>query len=83
MIKVVSLEFLAGGTLLLLSGIHESNSLSSDIFCFFSGSPTDKAIWMLVGGALGIGLGMIGLLQAYRVEIKNVYNRIMIKNIDV
>ena len=61
MFKVVSLEFLTGGTILLLYGIHESNSLSSDIFRFFTGSPTDKAIWMLVGGTVGMVLGMIGL----------------------
>jgi hypothetical protein len=82
MIKVVSLEFLAGGTLLLLSGIHESNSLRSDIFRFFTGSASDKAIWMLVGGSISIALGMFVLLHAYRVEFKNVYNRIKIKNID-
>jgi hypothetical protein len=61
--KVVSLEFLAGGTLLLLYGINESKSLNSDISRFFTGSANDKAIWMLVGGTIGIVLGMMGLLH--------------------
>ena len=74
MIKIVSLEFLAGGSLLLLSGIRESNSLRSDISRFFTGSPTDKAIWMLVGGTIAIALGIIGLLRIYRVEVKNAYS---------
>jgi hypothetical protein len=51
MVKIATLEFLAGGTVLLLFGIHASNSLYSDFFRFFAGSASNKAIWMLVGGA--------------------------------
>lgn len=72
MIKVVSMEFIAGGTLLLICGINESRSLSSDISRFFTGSASDKAIWMLVGGAFGIALGIMGLLVKKKIleEIK-------------
>jgi hypothetical protein len=66
MIKVVALEFLAGGTTLLLFGIHASNSLYTDFSHFFTGSATDKAIWMLVGGTVVTTLGMMGLLYASR-----------------
>jgi hypothetical protein len=82
MIKIVSIEFLIGGTILLLFGIHESNSLHSDIFRLFTGLPTDKAMWMLAGGTVGLALGMIVLLHAYRCEVKKIYSKVLIKNID-
>ena len=82
MVKIVSLEFLAGGAILLLSGIHESNSIRYDIFRFFTGLPTDKAIWLLAGGTAGIVFGLIALMHAYRAEVKYIYGRVMIRNIN-
>jgi hypothetical protein len=40
-----------------------STSFSSDISRFFTGSPTDKAIRMLVGGVVAFVVGVVGLLQ--------------------
>jgi hypothetical protein len=51
--RVVSLAILAAGILLIIFGIRESESLNSDISRFFSGSPTDRAIWMLFGRLRG------------------------------
>jgi hypothetical protein len=59
--KVVSLTILAGGILLIIFGISASKSFSSDISRFFTGTPTDKAIWMLVGGAVATVVGLAGL----------------------
>jgi hypothetical protein len=61
--KVVSLAILAGGILLMVYGVAASKSFSSDISRFFTGSPTDKAIWMLVGGVVAIIIGLVGLLR--------------------
>ena len=61
--KAVSLAILAGGILLLIYGVSASKSFSSDISRFFTGSPTDRAIWMLVGGAVAIIIGLGGLLR--------------------
>ena len=61
--KAVSLAILAGGILLMVYGVAASKSFSSDISRFFTGSPTDKAIWMLVGGVVGIIIGLVGLLR--------------------
>ena len=63
MIRAVSLAILAGGILLTIFGISASKSFSSDISRFFTGSPTDKAIWMLVGGVVAIVIGLVGLLR--------------------
>jgi hypothetical protein len=61
--KAVSLAILAGGILLTIYGAAASNSFSSDISRFFTGSPTDKAIWMLVGGMVAILIGLVGLVR--------------------
>ena len=61
--KAISLAFLAGGVLLVIFGISASKSLGSDISRFFTGSPTDKAIWMLIGGVVLSIVGLTGLLR--------------------
>jgi hypothetical protein len=61
--KAISLAILAGGVLLLIFGINAYNSSSSDISRFFTGSATDKSMWMLVGGAVATVLGLVGLLR--------------------
>ena len=63
MAKAVSLSLLAAGILLIAFGAMASTSLSSDISRFFTGSPTDKAIWMLIGGVIAFIVGSIGLAR--------------------
>ena len=58
--KPLSLALLAGGVLLIILGVSASNSLSSDISRFFTGSPTDKAIWMMVAGVVAAVVGCLG-----------------------
>ena len=61
--KLVSFVILAGGVVLMIFGIAATDSFSSDISRFFTGSPTDKAIWMLIGGIVAIIIGLAGLLR--------------------
>ena len=61
--KAISLAVLAAGILLLIFGITAYNSTGSDISRIFSGSATDKSIWMLVGGGVVTVLGLVGLLR--------------------
>ena len=61
--RAVSLALLAGGILLIIFGIMASTSFTSDISRFLTGSPTDKAIWMLVGGVVASVVGAVGLLR--------------------
>lgn len=46
----------------MIFGINATNSFSSDVSRFFSGSPTDKAIWMLIGGIIATVIGLVGTL---------------------
>ncbi|MCX5636821.1 MAG: DUF3185 family protein [Planctomycetota bacterium] len=61
--KLISLAILAGGIVLVVFGVAATKSFSSDISRFFTGSPTDKAIWMLLGGIVAIIIGLAGLLR--------------------
>lgn len=64
--KTISLAILAGGILLVIFGINASNSVSSDISRVFTDAPTNKAIWMLVGGVVMTIIGLVGLLRGSR-----------------
>jgi Protein of unknown function (DUF3185) len=59
--KLISLAILAGGVALVVFGVSATKSFSSDVSRFFTGSPTDKAIWMLLGGIVAIIIGLGGL----------------------
>ena len=63
MTKSVSVALLAGGILLLIFGVIAYDSTSSDISRFFTGSATDKSIWMLLGGVVATILGLGGLMR--------------------
>lgn len=60
--RTIFIAMFAGGMVLLAFGIGALNSASSDISQFFTGAPTDKAVWMLVGGAVVGTVGLTGLL---------------------
>lgn len=62
MSKVLSLAFLVVGIILIVYGGSASDSLSSDLSRFFTGAPTDRAIWLLIGGAAAAIIGASGLL---------------------
>lgn len=64
--KALALALLAGGVLLIIFGVSASNSFSSEISEAFTGSPTDKAIWLLVGGVIAAVVGLVGLARGAR-----------------
>jgi hypothetical protein len=61
--NVLGLALFAIGIVLLIFGFNESHSFGSDMSRFFTGNPTDRAIWMIVGGVAGV---MIGLFVSVR-----------------
>jgi hypothetical protein len=64
--KILSLALLVGGVVLIIFGIQATNSFSSDVSRFFTGSPTDKAVWMLIGGVVAAVVGLVGLSLTWR-----------------
>jgi hypothetical protein len=61
--KMISIGLLVGGVVLIILGIQAMNSFSSDVSKFFTGSPTDKAVWMLIGGVVAAAMGLMGTLR--------------------
>jgi hypothetical protein len=61
MTKIPSIAFLVIGIILLVYGIDASNSFSSSVTQAVSGTPSDKSMWLIVLGILGILSGTFGL----------------------
>lgn len=59
--KIVSLALIVGGIVLIVVGVNATNSFSSDVSRFFTGSPTDKSVWMLIGGVAAAAVGLFGM----------------------
>jgi len=55
--KPLGIALLAVGIVLIIFGINASNSLGSDFSRFFTGAPTNKAVWMLLGGIASVIVG--------------------------
>jgi drug/metabolite transporter (DMT)-like permease len=61
--KALGVALLVAGVLLIVFGIQASDSFSSDVSRFFTGSPTDKAMWLLIGGIVA---GIVGSFMLVR-----------------
>jgi hypothetical protein len=61
--KAIGIALLVGGIALVVFGLNESNSLSSDVNRVFTGNPTDRAMWMLVGGGVAAVAGLVMTLR--------------------
>ena len=59
--RPIAIGLLVAGIILAVFGINASHSVSSNVSRFFTGSPTDKAMWMLIGGILMAVVGLVGL----------------------
>jgi divalent metal cation (Fe/Co/Zn/Cd) transporter len=62
--KIVSLALLIGGVVLIIFGVQATDSFSSDVSRFFTGSPTNKAVWMLIGGIVAAIVGLTMTLRS-------------------
>ena len=60
--KALGIALLAAGIILLVFGINASQSFSSDVSRFFTGSPTDKSVWMMIGGVVAAIVGVFLLV---------------------
>jgi hypothetical protein len=59
----LSIALLVVGVVLIGYGLSAADSIGSRISEFFTGSPTDKTIWLLVGGIFAGIVGLFGLLR--------------------
>ena len=61
--RIIAIALLVGGVVLIIFGVSAMNSFSSDVSRFFTGSPTDKAVWMLIGGVAAAAVGLTMTLR--------------------
>jgi hypothetical protein len=61
--KGISAALLVIGVILLVFGLNAYHSASSDLSRFFTGAPTDKALWLLIGGVAAGIIGFLGLVR--------------------
>lgn len=59
----LSIALLVVGLLLVFWGMSASGSFSSGVSKVFTGSPTNKAMWLLIVGAVAAVAGLFGLLR--------------------
>lgn len=61
--SIISIILLIAGIVLIVFGISAMDSFSSDVSNFFTGSPTDKAVWLMVGGVVLSIAGLYGVVR--------------------
>jgi hypothetical protein len=61
MTRAISVALIVGGIVLLYFGGQAFHSLSSEVSRVFTGSPTNKAIVLIVAGVIATLAGLTGL----------------------
>lgn len=64
--NIMGLAVFALGIVLLVFGFNASQSLSSDISRAFTGNPTDRSMWLIVGGAIAVVVGLLVAIKGRR-----------------
>ena len=64
--KTLGIALLAAGIVLLVFGISETDSFASHFSHFFTGSPTDKSMWLVLGGVGSLVVGVAMMLRPAR-----------------
>jgi hypothetical protein len=62
--KSISIVLLVAAVVLIAFGLNAYHSASSDVSRFFTGAPTDKALWLLIGGLAAGIIGGVSLSQS-------------------
>jgi hypothetical protein len=58
--KAVGIALLVVGVVLIIFGMNAAESLGSRLSQLLTGTPSDKALWLLVAG---IAVGIVGLIM--------------------
>lgn len=66
--KIIFITLLVVGAVLMVWGISASDSFGSDVSRFFTGSATDKAMWLLLGGIAATLIGLLGMLFGSKLQ---------------
>ncbi len=67
MTQVLGIGLIIAGAVMLFMGVQASQSFTSEVSEVFTGSPTDKAMWLLIGGPALAVMGIALLFMRKRV----------------
>jgi uncharacterized membrane protein YidH (DUF202 family) len=63
---MIGLALLALGVALLVFGFNEYHSFSSDVSRVFNGNPTNRSLWLIIGGGVAVFAGVIMVVRNRR-----------------
>jgi uncharacterized protein DUF3185 len=61
--KGIGMALIVIGIVLVVYGINASDSASSGVSRIFTGAPTNKTLWLLLGGS---GIAIVGAVMTFR-----------------
>lgn len=56
--RALGFGLIAVGVVLLVLGFNAADSFSSEVSEFFTGEPTNRAIWLMIGGVAALATGV-------------------------
>lgn len=65
--RILGIALLVGGLVALAFGLSASDSIGSDLSRAFTGNPTDKAIWLIISGAVATAAGLFMATRNHKV----------------
>jgi len=65
---IISLILIIGGIILIGYGVNASESIGLAFSRIFTGAPTDKTIWLMIGGIIASIAGVLRLLRGSRMN---------------
>ncbi|MFA6457454.1 MAG: DUF3185 family protein [Bacteroidota bacterium] len=66
----MSFVLLFGGILLLLFAIQQTESFSLEVSHILNSTVPTKILWVYVAGVIGSSIGLVGLLNAFKKDMK-------------
>lgn len=63
----ISIALIVLGVILLSYGLISADSLASRFSNFFAGHPTDRTVWLCLGGAAALLIGISSVVRGSRV----------------
>lgn len=61
--NALGLALLVGGVILMVFGFNASHSAGSEVSRVFTGNPSDRSMWMILGGAIAAVVGLVSLMR--------------------
>lgn len=56
--RAIGFGLIAVGVVLLVLGFNAADSFSSEVSEFFTGEPSNRAIWLMIGGVAAVAVGV-------------------------